>query len=466
MKFDERIFLYALTRRNADAERFGVLFKPEWLDTVQYRPLLNIIYRFTKEKGIPPSFGTIRTILQREDEIAYKNRYEQAIDSVEKMGDPDESQQIDTLEMAKNVAISRSLRNLFSTSQFREMNEEFDGQGQIKILSDWLHTFTGQYEKDKISTWKEVIDSLTTADEWDSEIKLSCGIKPLDEWCGGGLYTKQLAIIGAPSAGGKSICLANIAYHMANVEHTPVLYITNELTDRETAIRWVTRMTPDPTITLTRLGEDHYRPELYKGLNRFWVNGGDRRIIIWDASNREDMCCTDIEAALTNLSLTHGWKPHAIVLDYMERMKPNTLMGLQRSDTSNWYGAVARDLVKVGKRHNALVWTAAQVNRIGLDAVKPKASHLQGSIKHLQEATALFILRKLRDASSQEYFDFFLIKMRHASGIEGARKTVPVNLEKMHIGSEHVVVDIKKEAKDEEIGITDDYKNKRQTQPR
>lgn len=437
MIFDERVLIQALIRRNADAKRFSLLFDPSWLDTVELRPILKEVYDFTKEKGVAPSIDTIRTRLKRRDEAAYNNRYSKALDKLESDGVPDDSLQIETLDMAKNVAISRSLRNMFSSATFNTMNKEFDGQSQLKQISNWLHKFTGDYERDQIHTLKEAIDELRTSEGVDSEIRLSCGIKPIDKWCGGGLYTKQLAIIAAPSGHGKSICLELIAHHIAAVERQNVLFITNELTERETAIRLLAKMTGNSMNSITH---DQHNPYHYKGLKRLWTLGLDKRIMIWECLR--DISCDDIEAVLTNVRLIHGWQPHALVVDFMERMRPNTLMGLQRSDTSNWFGAVARDLVMVAKRNNALVWTAAQVNRSGLRSNAMGGDHLQGSIKHLQEATALFMLRKIYASQSEKdvYFQFIEEKMRHAKNT-GRKCVVAVDLDKMHIGEDHIKLD-------------------------
>ena len=73
--FDEKAFLYALAARPEDAKRFAVTFKPEWLHTTEYIPVLAELYAFTRKHGSQPSISTLHEIFKDKDEEAYFHRY-------------------------------------------------------------------------------------------------------------------------------------------------------------------------------------------------------------------------------------------------------------------------------------------------------------------------------------------------------------------------------------------------------
>jgi hypothetical protein len=110
----------------------------------------------------------------------------------------------------------------------------------------------------------------------------------------------------------------------------------------------------------------------------------------------------------------YGKMPKVICLDFMERMKPNG-SGFNRDSSWNWLGAIAQDLSRFAKRHKILIWTACQTNRAGLVSDELDGSMIQGSIKHLQEATAMVGMNQYRTDDKDIYMKFKALKMRQSS---------------------------------------------------
>jgi hypothetical protein len=112
-----------------------------------------------------------------------------------------------------------------------------------------------------------------------------------------------------------------------------------------------------------------------------------------------------------------GWKPDVLVLDFIERMKPCD-SGYSRDRVWDWIGAIARDLSRFAKRHNILVWTAAQTNRSGYAKEKGKQplglDMAQGSVKHLQEAAAIIGMRQEAINDDKIVMELADLKQRHS----------------------------------------------------
>ena len=66
MEFNEKLFVYSLTTRPVDAKRFSILFKPEWLSTAEYIPILSEIFEFTKAHSEPPSIETLKKVFGKD----------------------------------------------------------------------------------------------------------------------------------------------------------------------------------------------------------------------------------------------------------------------------------------------------------------------------------------------------------------------------------------------------------------
>jgi replicative DNA helicase len=424
--FDEEVFIYALTSRPEDARRFAQMFKPQWLNKSEFAPILAEIYAFTKKNGEPPSCVTLHKIFEDKDPEAYKLRYKEAIEEVQKT-EPDRSEMMYCLDQAKGVAVSRSFDEMARDQAFLKNQLDFNGTNIIRDVQSWISTFANSGE-DKTKDLRKAIDDLIQTSEFTpTNIRIPTNIRPLDDWTGGGLRTKQLSIIIAPTGAGKSALLLVIAHKIAMIEQKNVWFITNELPLEEVTERELSKLTG---VEVEKIMNDPIIA--YKGLQRYWEGGLDKRFHITEY-NRE-VSTDDMESELGKMSNLYGWKPDVIVLDYMERMKPAS-SGHRRDSEWVWMGAVAKDLSRLAKRHGILIWTAAQTNRGGLTAEDIDMSMAQSSIRHLQEATVVVAMNQIEIPNSDKVaLKLKPLKMRQSKRSPRA-VTLECNLSKMDISN-------------------------------
>jgi len=381
MDFNEKVFLYALCGRPEDAKRFVGMFQPSWLGDVRLQPILSEIYAFTIKHGTPPSIDLLHTILKDKDNELYELRMKDPINEIQSET-PDTSEMIYTLNQAKQVAVVRSFVELTRNPAFVEREVAYDGDTLIKEIHTWLTKFNSS-SGDRTMDLKEAIENLiqTTGFNQTNE-RIPVGIGPIDEWTGNGLRRKQLGVFLAPTGHGKTAILNIISHKIATIERKRVWFITNELSIEEVTERLMTRLSG---IELERIIED---PIIgFKGLDRHWKDGLQNRL--WLSEVNREVSTDDLEAEMASWANVRGWKPDVIVLDYMERMKP-TMSGYRRDKEWQWLGSIANDLVRMAKRHNIVIWSAAQTNREGLNATSGiTGSMAQASIRHLQECTAV-----------------------------------------------------------------------------
>ncbi len=409
--FSEEVFLWALTTRPEDAKRFSTFFNPEWLQTVQYRPILEEIYRFTKEKGTPPNLKVLHDIFEKRDVAQYNARYRKSLDKIGEVDPlPELSEMIYNLDQAKDVAVSWSLKEMMNSHAFQAMNDGFDGVGQIKAIQSWLHQFFGQSEDIEYDI-RQAVSALVAERGWmNQDQKIPCGVEVIDDMTTGGLRPKQVGIVMAPTGHGKSVCLMVMAQKMAAIEGKRVLFISNELSMSEVTERFLCLLSghhlneiiDDP---IGSIGE----------LEHHWKYGLEGQLRLVEV-NRE-ISTDDIESIVGRYANLYGWTPDVVVLDFMERMKPS-LSGYKRDQSWNWYGAVAGDLVRSAKKNNWLIWTAVQTNRAGLSAEVQEMSNAQGSIRHFQEAAAVIAMHQQAgtwdDDNETCVLAFKPLKLRHS----------------------------------------------------
>lgn len=423
MEFDEEIFLWALTHRPAEVHKCKKTFKIDWLNSIVNRAILDRIYTFYEKKGIPPSIDTLKEILKDEFPDTYESRYAKTLNELSNLN-PDTSRIIYTLDKVRDVAIVRSLNDLVNSREIVNAAKDVKGSTVLMKIEHWMNQFI--YTSDEESAQlKEAVKMLFTDSTKNlKNIKIPCGIDVIDEWTGNGLKPKNLGIIIAPTGHGKSALLLNIAYKIAMREQLPVWFITNELTLAEQTERFLSRVTAS---SLSSITDDPLFA--YDGMGSHW----DMTDYIRVTSVNKVLTAKDIEAMMERWYNISSWKPQVLVLDYMERMAP-VEKGFSRDKEWSWLQAIASDLVTISKRHNLLIWTAAQTNRAGLNTEEITAEHAQGSIRHLQEAAVVIGAhqKKHEMAETGTAMVFTPLKLRHSKMIKG-QKWVDMNLDHMVI---------------------------------
>jgi replicative DNA helicase len=433
MEFDELLFCRALMDRPADAKRFSQFMKPEWLKTVEYRILLDKIYEFTKTFSIPPSVETLRKVFQDEDSSAYNTRYKDTIDQLAKVN-LEQSEVLYCLDAAKKVGIVWSLETMFNNPDFIHKREQKEGSEVMHDIQEWITQFEGTNEDVEMRI-DDAVEHLIKERGWmQKDVEIPCGIEFIDEWCGGGLRPKQLGLILAPTGHGKSTCLMVMAQKMALLSDIRVLFISNELSMGEITERFGAMISGEDINTVI-----HEPTVIRKGIETLTKWGYTDRL--WLVEVNREISSDDIEGMMARYINLYGWKPDVVIIDFMERMKP-TVSGHKRDETWNWYGAIAQDLIRFAKRTNTLIWTAGQTNRSGMNnKVEQGMAQAQGSIKHLQECSAVIAMRQRSDFDNEKkpdirMLEFLALKMRHSKRPENSL-VVEANLGKMSISKNY-----------------------------
>lgn len=443
-KFPERVFIWSLIHREEDARKFCTNFQPQWLEQAEYAAIFQEIKSFLTKFNTVPSIKTLRIVFKERDEISYENRIKEYLDEVESY-ELDLSEVLWTLDKANEIAIIRSFKEVRDSILVQE-EDQLEGKGILKAISSWLSQFDGTGEKKTLHIKDAVEDLIHQGGFGWSPVRIPTGISIIDEWTGGGLRPKQLGIILGVTGGGKSANLVIMSDKMARIEEKKVWLVTNELSWNELSERIACRLTGIP------LNDIMNNPVLAaKGLQRQWkMNKLDERLFISDYF-KPPITVNDLESDLLRLKNVNGFVPDVLVLDFMERMKPNNRQA-SRDQEWIWLQSIAQDLVSMAKKHNLVIWTACQTNRGGLSAEKLNLSHGQSSIRHFQEATAVVGIRQrkiLGHAKGLVGIEYSNQKQRQSQKTEDT-KVLIADLSRMNItNKEAKVIDLDTEDDDD-----------------
>lgn len=180
----------------------------------------------------------------------------------------------------------------------------------------------------------------------------------------GGPSPKEVVCWLAPTNVGKSILLCNNAMSSlkgmgpGGQEGQDVLLITFELDVYKTAMRCLASSVNIPIDQLI------LHQEMAKRTIRSIQSTYKKRFYLYELP--PDECSVNhIYSLLSNLKRTQGWKPDTIIIDYMDLMVSKNKS--YNKDDYTRLKHVAAEVRGLAKNENALVFTATQTNRGGME---------------------------------------------------------------------------------------------------
>ena len=207
------------------------------------------------------------------------------------------------------------------------------------------------------------------------------GVAGLDEPLGGGIGASEVAVILAPTSGGKTTMLVYLSCQ-AVLQGKNVYYVT--LDTPETEIHAKARR--------CLLGKTDYKGKEWKALAKTLARkGGTWRVREYSPY------------AVSTSELEHSIPPDTNVLfvDYADYIRP--LSGKEGLDYVN-LGQVYSELVSIGRERNIPVWTASQVNRAAYENETVEIQDVELSMRKMHVCSqAISINQKASERSADEH---------------------------------------------------------------
>lgn len=205
----------------------------------------------------------------------------------------------------------------------------------------------------------------------------------LNHYMGGGYASKALTVWYGESNMGKTTYLCNDSAYIFSQGYD-VLYISLEMDKQEIMKKIVANLLEIPVHSLKNYDVKFFEDKIRE------ISTSDLRILEWPSFEVNSI---DILNSIRDLQIKEGFKPHIIVLDYINCMTTNrasTSGGKKHEDL----GYITKEIENLAKQLDVPVVTCSQFNRNGYGNTKAGAKDVGESIDiYKYSANGIAILR-------------------------------------------------------------------------
>ena len=234
----------------------------------------------------------------------------------------------------------------------------------------------------------------------------STGWKDIDKKLFGGFNRGELNIFAAPSGGGKSLFLQNLAlnWSMAGLN---VVYITLELSEELSSMRLDSMITGYNTRDVFKNADDVDLKVRMKG-----KKAGKLQIV----QLPNGITINAITSYIREYEVKYGIKFDAVCIDYLDLMMP----AQNKVNPSDLYikdKFVSEEMRNFAVEYDVLFATASQLNRSAVEEVEFDHSHIAGGLSKIQTADNVIGIFTSQAMRERGRYQVQFMKTRSSSGV-------------------------------------------------
>jgi hypothetical protein len=234
----------------------------------------------------------------------------------------------------------------------------------------------------------------------------STGWTEIDKKLYGGFNRGELNIFAAPSGGGKSLFLQNLALNWALEGHN-VLYISLELSEELCSMRLDSMLTGYNTKEVFKNAED-------VGLKVGAISKKAGNLQIVQMPN--GVTINDVNSYMKEFEVKNNVKLDAVLLDYLDLMMP-AQRKVPPSDLFIKDKFVSEELRNFAVEKDLLFATASQLNRAAVEEVEFDHSHIAGGISKIQTADNVIGIFTSTAMRERGRYQIQFMKTRSSAGV-------------------------------------------------
>jgi replicative DNA helicase len=234
----------------------------------------------------------------------------------------------------------------------------------------------------------------------------STGWTEIDKKLYGGFNRGELNIFAAPSGGGKSLFLQNLALNWALDGHN-VLYISLELSEELCSMRLDSMLTGYNTKEVFKNVED-------VGLKVGAISKKAGNLQIVQMPN--GVTINDLNSYMKEFEVKNNVKLDAVLLDYLDLMMP-AQRKVPPSDLFIKDKFVSEELRNFAVEKDLLFATASQLNRAAVEEVEFDHSHIAGGISKIQTADNVIGIFTSTAMRERGRYQIQFMKTRSSAGV-------------------------------------------------
>lgn len=242
-----------------------------------------------------------------------------------------------------------------------------------------------------------------------SEVPISTGFDELDKLLFGGLIRKQLFVISAPSGGGKSISMNNLALNYVEQGYT-VLFISLELSQELNYLRLASMMSD----VGQRGWQTNINEMAEKIRNYQTVYGGGNKGNLYVKRMASQTRPSQMRALIKEFELLKGVTPDVLVVDYLDIMGSDVKVPMDNISLRDKY--ITEGLREVLNDYNMIGITGSQVKKEAQEDIDVEMSQVAGGQTKMNTAdvwASCILTPAMKDAGTVA---FKMLKTRTSDG--------------------------------------------------
>jgi replicative DNA helicase len=400
--FQSKILYHVITDKLFAIQILEIL-DPDYFSNDKYVELAMQIVKWNEQYSSTPTFENLTTIVRTEYEDDIETEYLlDLIDIISKITDVSDKKfvQEKTVKFCKQRsmenAIIRSAQLLKDTRL--EDDEKFDMIGQVVA-----HAQTAGEAKDIGHSFEGQVLARTVA----KRFPVKTGWPMLDdEYVAGGLSGGELGIILGGTGAGKSFMLANLA-HAAFCQGKTTVFYSFELREYPVGFRLDSKFTKIPLTQLLLDIDGKHRETVAKAIKVESDKHDIKPEIIIKEYPTKSASLAKLKNHYNQL-LASGIKPHMIVVDYADLMRPSTRYKDKRFELES----IVEELRGWAHELDVPIWTASQTNREGLDTSVVTLKTISEALSKAMVADLIISIGRSPELQQQGRACYYLAKNR------------------------------------------------------
>lgn len=234
----------------------------------------------------------------------------------------------------------------------------------------------------------------------------STGWKDIDNKLYGGFNRGELNIFAAPSGGGKSLFLQNLALNWS-IAGLNVVYITLELSEELSSMRLDSMITGMNTRDVFKNKDDVDLKVRMQG-----KKAGKLQIV----QLPNGITVNSISSYVREFEVKNDIKIDCVLVDYLDLMMP-AQSKVSPSDLYIKDKFVSEELRNFAVEHDLLFATASQLNRAAVEEVEFDHSHIAGGLSKIQTADNVIGIFTSQAMRERGRYQIQFMKTRSSSGV-------------------------------------------------
>jgi len=379
-------FIKCFLEDNKFYEQLMDIIVPEYFDEYQ-RIYVNHIIKFINQYGVRPGYSDIQSIINKTEKFSVAEYLHGVTEKVQKI-------EVKSVEAIHDTAYEffkkRSLALAIKKSVASWAKNDFDS-----IQEPIVEALRAGEPKD---TGHDYVDDIEETLKEDFRKPVAC-MPGLDEKIGGGVSSGEMAVVMAPTGGGKSMMLVAMAAN-AFAAGRKVLYYTLELSHKDVSKRF------HAALNNVLLNEVLYqKPKIIQTAKEIKERGGVLKIKKYKSGVAT---VNTLKAHLATIKRNENFVPDVIFIDYVDIMEP-TEHGLEHR---HMLQKLYRQVRGLAEEFEVPVWTATQTNRGGAKEEKIGIDSIADSYAKAAELDLLISVARTEEQKSKNEAIVGVIKSR------------------------------------------------------